>query len=131
MRLRNVKFGTGKLRNIIRNWLGFAAVESDLWQIKSRYERMEQTWQQATAELQDFDARGNTRIVVASNLGRGFSKWYDFRFKNHQELVDFCEMLAHREVSSQRPYIDGPYDYEPMINDMRSRKGLPITRGKR
>ena len=123
------------LKNKLRRWLGVEENSSritdyyyDVSHIKSNYSRMIQTCEQATAEIQDHSFQGNTRIVVASNLGQGFCKWYEFRFKDVRELTDFCEMLAYREISSQQPYIDAHRDAYGMLDEERGRRGLPKRR---
>lgn len=113
----------------IRRWLGIPSLEADLWRIKTTFNRLEETWQKATAEIQDVSIKGNTRIVVASNLGNGYCRTYELKMSNLKEVVDFCEMLARREVSCQQPYIDAPYDIREFLNEERSRRGLP--KGKR
>ncbi len=106
------------IKNKIKRWLGISKNESQILdclnkisESNNRYQRMEKTWQDATAEIQDISPtfNGNTRIVVATNLRGGFSKWYEFKFKDRRELMDFCEMLKEKEISCQNPYIDAPY----------------------
>lgn len=100
----------------IKNLLGISHLETELnhlrmelHTVQQRYKRMEKTWQQATLEITDLNLKqGNTRVVVASNLGQGFSKWYELNFDSVVEFVAFCDMLKDSQVSSYRPFIDAP-----------------------
>lgn len=120
------------LKNKIRNWLGISALEgryTDLeykfLAVNARYERMERTWEHATAELTDLHVRGgNTRVVVASNLGHGFSKWSEMEFRNVRELNDFCENINSMQVRSFHPHIDAQRDIKMEITEDRRKRGV-------
>ena len=120
------------IKRIISKWLDVDHLKTELSRtrmelqtVKERYARMEKTWSDATAEIQDISTRhDDTRIVVASKLGRGFCRFYELKFNSITELNDFCEVLARREVSSSRPMIDAPFDLNNMNDRDRKKRGL-------
>jgi len=66
-----------KIRNTLSVFLGLPQIIKSVSDISDRYSRMEKTWQMATTEIQDIGFRGNTKIIIASNLGKSFCKVYD------------------------------------------------------
>ena len=116
------------LRNKIDNWLGLTSMRCELNQTSNTLKRMEQTWEYATTEIQDVSIRGNTRIVIASNLGQGYCRTYELKMGDVRELMDFCEMLRHREVSSQTPFINAEFELQDRLRHDRRSRGMPSFR---
>lgn len=107
------------IRGKLRSFLGLNELELRVETVSSRYKRMESTWEKATAEIQDLSLKGNTRIVIASNIGQGFCHFYDLRFDNYRDVIEFSKNIESMQVRSQTPYIDAPYGYMDTIDGMR------------
>jgi len=113
-----------KIRNTLSVFLGLPQIIKSVSDISDRYSRMEKTWQMATTEIQDIGFRGNTKIIIASNLGKSFCKVYDLEFKHYGEVIDFSKRLQNMQVEAEAPYIDAPHDYYSDIDGMRRGAGL-------
>ncbi len=120
------------LKRKIRKWLGVSQLDENaavqfirVSEIEGRYKRMEETWSKATAEIDDVALRhgSNTRIVIASNIGQGFCRWYSLKFDDVESLNDFCQMLQERHVPASDPFIDASMEMRQEITmDRRKRK---------
>lgn len=120
------------IKKFMRKWLGIDDIcvrqmedHAKLLKLQRTFSKLEDAWARATAEVQDIGFKGDkTRIVVASNLGQGFCKWYELDFRSYKELQDFCSMLNDRQVMSKSPIIDAQGSYYPFIDDDRHKRGL-------
>lgn len=79
------------LKNKLTNWLGIDALDSQVHDLESRVDVLEQQLKDATATALDVHFKSNTIVIVASKLKGGQVRIIDADFHDYVHMQDWVK----------------------------------------